>query len=308
MPPSLKSIALIGSYLPRQCGIATFTADLAAAILENDPNIDCSIVAMNDRPEGYEYPPTVRFQIRQDRLDEYGHAAGFLNLRGLDVVCLQHEYGIFGGQRGGFIVELVKDLKIPLITTLHTVLKDPSPQERQIIVQLSELSHKLVVMSERGADFLRDVYRVPESKIALIHHGILDVPFLDSDPYKSKIVVDDKLIILTFGLLSPGKGIEYMVDALPEIVNAHPEVLYFVVGATHPHMGAESGEEYRLSLHLRAKELGVADHIVFHGRFLERDELVEFIRAAEIYVTPYLNEGGQGSRIYALLACTGNVG
>jgi glycosyltransferase involved in cell wall biosynthesis len=302
MPPSLKSIALIGSYLPRQCGIATFTADLAAAILENDPNIDCSIVAMNDRPEGYEYPPTVRFQIRQDRLDEYGHAAGFLNLRGLDVVCLQHEYGIFGGQRGGFIVELVKDLKIPLITTLHTVLKDPSPQERQIIVQLSELSHKLVVMSERGADFLRDVYRVPESKIALIHHGILDVPFLDPDPYKSKIVVDDKLIILTFGLLSPGKGIEYMVDALPEIVNAHPEVLYFVVGATHPHMGAESGEEYRLSLHLRAKELGVADHIVFHGRFLERDELVEFIRAAEIYVTPYLNEAQivSGTLAYAL--------
>jgi hypothetical protein len=128
MPPSLKSIALIGSYLPRQCGIATFTADLAAAILENDPNIDCSIVAMNDRPEGYEYPPTVRFQIRQDRLDEYGHAAGFLNLRGLDVVCLQHEYGIFGGQRGGFIVELVKDLKIPLITTLHTVLKDRNPK------------------------------------------------------------------------------------------------------------------------------------------------------------------------------------
>jgi glycosyltransferase involved in cell wall biosynthesis len=206
-------------------------------------------------------------------------------LRDPDVVCLQHEYGIFGGQRGGFIVELVQDLKIPLITTLHTVLKDPSPQERQILVQLSEVSHKLVVMSERGAQFLRDVYHVPESKIGLIHHGILDVPFLESDPCKSKIVADDKIIILTFGLLSPGKGIEYMVDALPDIVRLHPEVLYFVVGATHPHMGAESGEDYRLSLHLRAKELGVADHIVFHGRFLERDELLEFIRAAEIYVT-----------------------
>lgn len=302
MQSSLKSIALIGSYLPRQCGIATFTADLAAAILANDPNIDCSIVAMNDRPEGYEYPPTVRFQIGQDRLDEYSLAAGFLNLRDPDVVCLQHEYGIFGGQRGGFIVELVQDLKIPLITTLHTVLKDPSPQERQILVRLSELSHKLVVMSERGAHFLRDVYRVPESKIALIHHGILDVPFLESDPCKSKIVADDKIIILTFGLLSPGKGIEYMVDALPDIVRSHPEVLYFVVGATHPHMGAESGEDYRLSLHLRAKELGVADHIVFHGRFLERDELLEFIRAAEIYVTPYLNEAQivSGTLAYAL--------
>jgi glycosyltransferase involved in cell wall biosynthesis len=302
MQSSLKSIALIGSYCPRQCGIATFTTDLADAILVNAPNIDCSIVAMNDRPEGYEYPSIVRFQIRQDKLDEYGLAAGFLNLRDPEVVCLQHEYGIFGGQRGGFIIELVQDLKIPLITTLHTVLRDPSPQERQIIVRLSELSHKLVVMSELGAHFLRDVYNVPESKIALIHHGILDVPFLESDPCKRKIVADDKIIILTFGLLTPGKGIEYMVDALPEIVRSHPEALYFVVGATHPHMGAESGEDYRLSLHLRAKELGVADHIVFHGRFLERDELLEFVRAAEIYVTPYLNEAQivSGTLAYAL--------
>lgn len=290
MLPLLKSIALIGTCLPRQCGIATFTADVAAAILDNDPNIDCSIVAINDRPEGYQYPPTVRFQIRQDRLSEYGLAAGFLNLRDPDVVCLQHEYGIFGGQRGSFIVELLQDLKIPLITTLHTVLRDPLSQERKIILQLAELSHKLVVMSERGADFLRDVYHIPESKIALIHHGVPDVPFLDSDPCKSKVVADDNIVILTFGLLSPGKGIEYMVDALPEIVSSHPEVLYFVVGATHPHLRAESREDYRLSLHLRAKELGVADNIVFHGRFLERDELLEIIRAAEIYVTPYLNE------------------
>jgi len=302
MLPSLKSIALIGSYLPRKCGIATFTDDLAAAILDNDPNIDCSIVAMNDRPEGYEYPPTVRFQIGQDRLNEYSLAAGFLNLRDPDVVCLQHEYGIFGGQRGGFIVELVQNLKIPVITTLHTVLRDPSSQERKIMVRLSELSQKLVVMSERGGDFLRDVYHVPESKIALIHHGIPDVPFLDSDPCKSKVVADGKIIILTFGLLSPGKGIEYMVDALPEIVSSHPEVLYFVVGATHPHMGAENGEDYRLSLHLRAKELGVADNIVFHGRFLERDDLLEIIRAADIYVTPYLNEAQivSGTLAYAL--------
>ena len=288
--PSLKSVALIGTYLPRQCGIATFTAGLATAILDNDPNIACSIVAMNDRTEGYEYPSTVRFQIGQDRLNEYGLAADFLNLKNPDVVCLQHEYGIFGGQQGGFIVEFIQDLKIPLITTLHTVLSEPLSQERKIILQLSELSNKLVVMSERGADFLRDVYDVPASKIALIHHGILDVPFMDSDPCKSKVVADDKIVILTFGLLSPGKGIEYMVDALPEIVSSHPEVLYFVIGATHPHLIAESGEDYRLGLQLRAKELGVADNIVFHDRFLEHDELLEFIRAAEIYVSPYLNE------------------
>jgi glycosyltransferase involved in cell wall biosynthesis len=302
MPQSTKSVALIGNYLPRQCGIATFTADLAAAILDNDPNIDCSVVAMNDRPEGYEYPDGVRFQISQDRLNEYGLAAGFLNLRDPDVVCLQHEYGIFGGQRGSYIVELVQDLKSPLITTLHTVLKDPSSQERQIITRLSELSHKLVVMSQRGVEFLRDFYHVPESKITLIHHGILDVPFFESDPCRSKVVADDKIVILTFGLLSPGKGIEYMIDALPDIVRAHPEVLYFVVGATHPHLIAESGEDYRLSLHLRAKELGVADNIVFHDRFLEQDELLEIIRAADIYVTPYLNEAQivSGTLAYAL--------
>jgi len=302
MPPTVKSIALIGNYLPRQCGIATFTVDLATAILDNAPNIDCSVVAMNDRPEGYDYPATVRFEISQERLNEYGLAAGFLNLRNPDVVCLQHEFGIFGGQRGSFIVELARNLKIPLITTLHSVLRDPSSQERNIIMQLSELSDRLVVMSERGTDFLRDIYQVPESKIALIHHGILDIPFLDSDPCKSKVVADDKIVILTFGLLSPGKGIEYMVDALPEIVSSHPEVLYFVVGATHPQWKAENGEDYRLSLHRRAEELGVADNIVFHDRFLERDELLEFIRAADIYVTPYLNEAQivSGTLAYAL--------
>jgi glycosyltransferase involved in cell wall biosynthesis len=302
MQPSTKSVAIIGNYLPRKCGIATFTADLAATILENDPHIDCSVVAMNDRPDGYEYPEIVQFQIDQDQLNEYGLAAGFLNLRDPDVVCLQHEYGIFGGQRGGFIIELAQDLKMPLVTTLHTVLRDPSLQERKIITQLAELSARLVVMSERGAEFLREVYQVPQSKIALIHHGTLDVPFFESDPCKSKVVPDDKIMILTFGLLSPGKGIEYMVDALPEIVSSHPEVLYFVVGATHPHLKAESGEDYRLSLHLRAKELGVADNIVFHDRFLERDELLEIIRAADIYVTPYLNEAQivSGTLAYAL--------
>jgi len=302
MPPALKSVALIGSYLPRQCGIATFTADLAAAILENDPGIDCSIVAMNDRREGYEYPDTVNFQINQGVLNEYRLAADFLNLRNPAVICIQHEYGIFGGQRGSFIIELAKNLKSPIFTTLHTVLREPLAEERKIITQLSELSASLVVMSEHAADFLRDIYQVPEQKIALIHHGIPDVPFLDPDPCKSKLGADDKTVILTFGLLSPGKGIEFMIDALPDIVSLHPDVVYYVVGATHPHCIAESGDDYRLSLHHRAKELGVGDNIVFHDRFLERDELLEIIRAADIYVTPYLNEAQvvSGTLAYAV--------
>jgi len=302
MPPNVKSVALIGSYLPRQCGIATFTADLARAILENDPRIDCSIVAMNDRCEGYKYPDEVQFQISQDNLNEYRLAADFLNLENPAVICLQHEYGIFGGQRGSFVIELAKNVKSPLFTTLHTVLRDPSADERKIIVKLSEISASLVVMSEHAADFLRDTYQVPERKIALIHHGIPDVPFLDPDPCKSKLGAGDKTVILTFGLLSPGKGIEYMIDALPDIVNSHPDVLYYVVGATHPHCKAESGEDYRLSLHHRAKELGVGDNVVFHDRFLARDELLEIIRAADIYVTPYLNEAQvvSGTLAYAV--------
>jgi glycosyltransferase involved in cell wall biosynthesis len=302
MPPPIESVALIGSYLPRQCGIATFTADLATAIADNDPDIDCTIVAMNDRPEGYEYPDTVKFEIRQGKLSEYRLAANFLNLRDPDAVCLQHEYGIFGGQRGSFIIELAQNLKVPLITTLHTVLRDPLAEELKITTQLCELSDRLVVMSERGADFLRDIYQVPESKIVLIHHGIPDLPFLDPDPCKKKVAADDKIVILTFGLLSPGKGIEFMIDALPEIARSHPEVLYFVVGATHPHCKAESGEDYRLSLHHRAKELGVGDNVVFYDRFLDRDDLFEIIRAADIYVTPYLNEAQivSGTLAYAV--------
>jgi glycosyltransferase involved in cell wall biosynthesis len=302
MPSRLKSVALIGSYLPRRCGIATFTADLATSILDNDPNIDCGIVAMNDRREGYDYPDAVKFQIGQDQLNEYRHAADFLNLRNPGAICLQHEYGIFGGQRGSFVLELAKNLKSPLFTTLHTVLKQPSAKEKKIIVQLSDLSASMVVMSEHAADFLRDVYQVPERKIALIHHGVIDVPFLDPDPCKSKLGAKDKTVILTFGLLSPGKGIEFMIDALPDIVDSHPDVLYYVVGATHPHCRAESGEDYRLSLHRRAKELGVGDNVVFHDRFLERDELIEIIRAADIYVTPYLNEAQvvSGTLAYAV--------
>jgi glycosyltransferase involved in cell wall biosynthesis len=302
MLPPPESIALIGSYLPRQCGIATFTADLASAILENSPEIDCSIVAMNDRPQGYEYPDEVRFQIGQNKLSEYRLAADFLNVRNPAVVCLQHEYGIFGGQRGSFIIELAQNLKSPLFTTLHTVLREPLAEERKIIIQLSQLSASLVVMSQHAVDFLRDIYEVPESKITLIHHGVLDVPFMEPDPCKAKLGAGDKTVILTFGLLSPGKGIEFMIDALPDIVSSHPDVLYYVVGATHPQCKAESGEDYRLSLHHRAKELGVDDNIVFHDRFLERDELLEIIRAADIYVTPYLNEAQvvSGTLAYAV--------
>ncbi|MFV1974068.1 MAG: glycosyltransferase, partial [Thiohalobacterales bacterium] len=215
---------------------------------------------------------------------------------------LQHEYGIFGGKRGSFIIDLLRDLKMPLVTTLHTLLKDPTLQERHILMQLSEFSDRLVVMSERSVEFLRDIYQVPEEKIVLIHHGIPDVPFVEADAYKDKFGVSGKKVVLTFGLLSPGKGIEVVIDALPEIVKAHPQVIYMVVGATHPHLKAEQGEDYRNSLYRRANELGVADHMVFHDRFVADEDLLEFIGAADIYVSPYQNEAQiiSGTLAYAL--------
>ena len=299
---TLKSIVLIGNYLPRQCGIATFTTHLLESIAQNAPDKACSAVAMNDRPEGYSYPSQVRLEINQNQLNEYSLAADQLNVSKVDVICLQHEYGIFGGKRGSFIIELLRDLKIPVVTTLHTLLKDPNPQERRIMTQLAEFSDRLVVMSERSVEFLRDIYQVPEEKIVLIHHGIPDVPFVESDAYKDKFDVSGKKIILTFGLLSPGKGIDVVIDALPEIVKAHPEVIYMVVGATHPHLKAEQGEDYRNSLHIRAKELGVSEHIVFHDRFVADEDLLDFIGAADVYITPYQNEAQiiSGTLAYAL--------
>ena len=299
---SLKSIALIGNHLPRQCGIATFTSHLLEAISLNVPGKDSWAIVMNDRSDGYAYPPSVRFEINQNRLSDYNLAADLLNLNQVDVVCLQHEYGIFGGQRGSFIIELLRHLNMPVVTTLHTILRDPTTQEQRILVQLSDLSDRLVVMTEKSVEFLRYIYRIPDEKIVLIQHGIPDSPFVESNVYKDKFGVAGNEVILTFGLISPGKGIEAVIDALPEILETHPQVIYMVVGATHPHLRATHGEDYRIGLQLRAKSLGVADHVLFHDRFVSEEDLLEFIGAADVYVTPYLNEAQivSGTLAYAL--------
>ncbi len=287
---SVKSAVFIGNYLPRQCGIATFTTDLSESFASIAPDISNWVIAINDKPEGYQYSSRVRFEINQDRLHDYDIAAEFLNMNHVDVVCLQHEYGIFGGRNGGYILELLRDIRIPVITTLHTILKNPSRQEREIMRQLSELSDRLVVMSHRSVNFLRDIYETPEQKIRLIPHGIPKMPLTSPDIYKSKFGMENKTVILSFGLLSPSKGLEYIIKALPAIVKNHPDVVYMVIGATHPHLKIAQGEGYRLSLHHLAKELGVSDHVVFHDRFVNLEDLIDFIGSADIYVTPYLNE------------------
>lgn len=288
--------------MPRRCGIATFTGDLADGIAKAAPQADVRSVAMNDRPEGYRYPPRVWFEVNQHRQGEYRLAADFLNMSKVDVCCLQHEFGLFGGPSGKYILDMLRRLRMPIVATLHTVLKDPNDDQREVTRQLGEVCDRFVVMADRAYEFLTGIYDIPEHKIQLIPHGIPDVPFVDPNYYKDHFGVEGKKVILTFGLLSPNKGIENMIEALPRIVDRHPDAVYIVLGATHPGVIEHSGEDYRLGLKRRAAELGVTDHVEFVNKFVELDELVEFLGAADVYVTPYLNEAQitSGTLAYAL--------
>jgi len=298
----IDSVAVIGNYLPRQCGIATFTTDLVEALSAEAPNISCWAVAMNDKPDGYAYPEKVRFLINQNRLADYSMASEFLNISQIDIVCVQHEFGIFGGSAGSHLLRLLGELRMPVVTTLHTVLRDPPPKYREVMLRLSDLSDKLIVMSWKAFDFLKDIYDVPEEKIAFIHHGIPDMPFIDPNFYKDKFGVEGKKVLLTFGLLSPNKGIENVLRALPSVIKKHPDVSYIILGATHPHILKEHGEEYRISLHQLVHKLNIRDHVIFQNRFVELKELCEFLGAADLYLTPYLEESQitSGTLAYAM--------
>ena len=281
-------LGFIGDYLPRKCGIATFTADLCGAMASQYRSLDCSVVPVNDIAEGYDYPPEVHFEFAQQELDSYRRAADFLNFSNVDIVCLQHEFGIYGGQAGRHILALLRDLRMPVVTTLHTVLREPSADQRRVMRELAELSSRLIVMSQRGREFLLDVYGVPADKIDVIAHGIPDMPFGDSNSSKEQFGVEGKHVVLTFGLLSPNKGIEFALQALPEVIREFPNLVYIVLGATHPNLVRDQGETYRLGLERMASDLGVGKNVIFYNRFVERHELIEFIAAADIYLTPYL--------------------
>jgi len=298
----IDSVAVIGNYLPRRCGIATFTTDLVEALSLEAPDVHCWAAAMNDNTEGYAYPNKVRFEINQNKLSDYSVAAQFLNISQTDIVCVQHEYGLFGGAAGSHLLKLLGDLRMPVVTTLHTVLKDPAPEYRAVMRKLSDLSDKLVVMSHKASDFLKDIYAVPEEKIAFIHHGIPDTPFIDSSFYKDKFGVEGKKVLLTFGLLSPNKGIENVLQALPAIIKKHPDVVYIVLGATHPNILKHHGEAYRIMLQQLVRKLHMGEHVIFQNRFVELKELCEFLGIADIYVTPYLEEAQitSGTLAYAM--------
>ena len=269
--------------------------------------MQCLVVPVNDLAGGYDYPAEVRFEIAEQDLPSYLRAADFLNITDVDVVCVEHEFGIFGGPAGSHVLALLRELQMPIVTTLHTVLREPNTEQRRVMRELIRLSTRLVVMSERGREFLRDVYQAPAAKIDLIPHGIPDMPFADPNYFKDEFGVAGKQVLLTFGLLSPNKGIEYALRALPDIIREFPNVVYIVLGQTHPNLLRDEGEAYRLSLERLAKDLGVQKHVVFFNRFVELEELMRFIGAADIYLTPYLTESQITSGTLAYAFGAGNA-
>ncbi len=280
-------VCFVATYPPRECGIATFTSDLRRAICERPSGAKASIIAITNTAAGYKYPSETVFEIRQNELSDYRLAAEYANSSGADVVCLQHEFGIFGGRDGRYAIEFLERLRKPVVTALHTVLQQPSPGIRESLVRVAQASDHLVVLNSKAIEILENVYGVPSAKISFIHHGVPDVPFVDSNFYKEELGVEGRLVIMTFGMLSRNKGVEMMLEALPGIVTSHPEVVYVILGVTHPEVKRRDGEEYRLWLQRRVRDLNLDDYVIFHDRYFELSELLELIGACDIYVTPY---------------------
>jgi glycosyltransferase involved in cell wall biosynthesis len=287
--PDLKRIAFIGNHLPRQCGLATFTTDLSEAFSDQFPDTQSMVLAMNDTQEGYNYPAQVRYELRENNLFDYERAANFLNQQAVDAISLQHEFGIFGGKWGRNILTLLRNVNAPVVTTLHTVLQKPDPEQYEVLREVARLSNRIVVMSEHSRKDLIAVYGIPEHKIDFIPHGIHDVPFVDPGFHKDKLGAEGRFVLMTFGLLSRNKGIEYAIEALPEVVKHHPDLVYLILGATHPHVVASEGESYREELQARVRELGLEENVLFYDKFVTLKDLKEFIGAANVYITPYLD-------------------
>jgi glycosyltransferase involved in cell wall biosynthesis len=285
----ISRLAFIGNSLPRRCGIATFTTDLQQALAARIDGA-AAIVAMNDQGRAYEYPPVVQFQIDEAEPAAYARAAHFLNANEFQIACLQHEFGIFGGEAGGHILELLARLTMPIVTTLHTVLEKPDRAQRTVLERIVELSTKVIVMAEKGGELLRTVYGVPRERIEVIAHGIPDCAFAEPEQAKRKLGFGGRRVILTFGLLSPSKGIEVMIDAMPSILERCPDAVYVVLGATHPNLIRREGEAYRERLAARVRALEIQDRVVFLDQFVDQTTLLEFISMCDVYVTPYLNE------------------
>ena len=295
-------VAVVGNHLPRQCGIATFTTDLCDAIAAEYGAAGVFVVAVNDPQSRYSYPERVRFELTEGDLSSYQAAADFLNSSNVDLVCLQHEYGIFGGKAGSHILRLLQRLKMPVVTTLHTVLCEPDVNQLIVMQAIAARSDRLIVMSKRSSQFLHEIFRVPDEKIDLVPHGIPDLPFAESILHEDPLSPEGKTVLLTFGLLSPNKGFESVIQALPRILSRHSNVVYVIAGATHPQVRRREGDRYRLQLQALARELGVEQNVVFHNRFVSPQEMASLVGSADIYVTPYRHEAQavSGTLAYAL--------
>lgn len=285
-----KKVSFIGSYAPRRCGIATFSNDLLGALAACAPDSEFWSVAVNDIQAGYDYPPEVHFEIGQKTLSDYRKAVDFLNMNQVEAVCLQHEFGLFGGSSGSYVLRSLERLRMPVVTTLHTVLREPNAEQLEIIRAIGDFSDRVVVMSDSARAVLNEVYGVPPERIAVIPHGVPDVPFLDTSYNKDRFDVVGRKVILTFGLLSEGKGTEVVIDALPEIVRRHPDAIFVVVGATHPEVKRREGEAYRHGLERRARDLGVEGSVIFYNQFIDTPTLLDFLSTADVVVTPYHNQ------------------
>jgi glycosyltransferase involved in cell wall biosynthesis len=284
------AIAFISTYPPRQCGIAIFAGELVNAVRSHiEGRLRTTVMAVNEPSEGLLYPKEVPYVLNQHDNADYVRAAEFVNYNKVRAVCLQHEFGIFGGRDGAYILDFLREVRCPIVTTFHTVLLEPSESQRAVMQELIVLSSLLVVMSERAVAFMQDVYGAPEAKLRLIHHGVPEIPLVEPQRYKTQFEMAGRELLLTFGLLNPGKGIEYVLDALPPVVERYPSLCYIVLGATHPNILREQGESYRLSLQRQARNLGLQKNILFGNRFVGVEELCEFLQAADVYITPYLN-------------------
>jgi len=305
--PLPTRIAFVGNYLPRECGIATFTTDLCTSLATEYGEERLFAIPVNEPDSSYDYPARVRLELTQEDLTSYERAADFLNFNGNDLVCLQHEYGIYGGSAGGHILTLLRKLKMPIVTTLHTVLREPDTNQRMVLDEIARLSDRMVVMSELAAQLLNEVYAISRDKIDVIPHGVPDLPFMDPNYFKDKFSTEGKVVLLTFGLLSPNKGIENVIQALPAILAKQPNVVYIVSGVTHPHIRRHEGERYREELQALAQQLGVSGHLIFKNRFVSAEELIEHVGAADIYITPYRHEAQAVSGTLAIALGAGKA-
>ena len=286
----IVKVAFIGSFLPRKCGIATFTHDLHNAVAETFPTIRGVVIAMNDRKDGYTYKQDVRFEVAEQDPSSYLRAADYINSSGVSVMCVQHEYGIYGGECGSMLLPFLKALRIPIVTTLHTILETPSPEQRRIMNSILSISSRVITMAKKGAELLNTVYRADMKKVDIVPHGIPEMEFPDSAKYKQETDLVGKRVVLTFGLLSPNKGIEYAIQAMKPVVEKFPDVVYVVLGQTHPGIIRDHGEMYRHSLEHLASELGIRDNIKFIDSFVDMPLLKKYIASCDLYLTPYLHE------------------